>query len=583
MWRLIKYIFILTLLPICLLGAGRPMIKSIRFEGNEHYSDRKLRSLMGSKESSIWSRHYLYRDLLLRDVKSALDFYYRYGYMDAELTDFEIVWNDDSTAVDVLIKLDEGIPVIVDSLLIVGADSSVAEEIRRQLSLKPGDRLNFDSVAQSEKEIVRLYGNEGFLAAAVSREIIREANRARVVFTIDEGPRYYFNQVRVAGNERTRSWFIEKEWRAKEGDVLTLADIHSYRRRLFKKGIFRNIVIDVESTDIDSVRNLRVEVAEKEAGEFSIGGGYGNEEGPRLSAEFGYINLQGQGTGLGLGIQVSYLKNAVKAEFNEPYFRRGPLFFKSSIGWRYQKEPSFSREETEAQAGFGYIFSEYLRLQWGYSLRRTSLYHISPDLAESLGKGKVSMIAVEAIIDRRDSKVSAARGVYFQSKLTVAEPYLLGKTGYYKLAGDFRKYTPLFKPIVLAMQMKSGYIFRLKEGEIPLEEKFFLGGAGSVRGYDRNSLGPATLMATAQGGNYCYLLRFEARVRIWKAVMLKTFFDNGGLYRGISSAKWEGSACGAGLGFIISWGVWTARAEYAWKIENDICPGKLYLEVGQAF
>jgi len=583
MRRCAKYLFVLILLPIVILGAGRPMIKSVRFQGNEHYSDRKLRSLMGSKQSSIWGKHYLYRDLLLRDVKSVLDFYYRYGLMDAELADLKIIWNDDSSAVDILIKLNEGNPLTLDSVIITGADSAMTAEISNVISFKPNDRLNFDTIAQCEKEIVSLYGDKGFLAAVVSRKIIRKNYRVEVVFNIDQGPRYYLGEVQVAGNEKTKSWFVKKDWRVKTGNILTLENIQSYRQRLFKKGIFKSINISAAPTNIDSMRDLQVEITEKEAGEFSIGGGYGSEEGPRLSAEFGYINLQGQGSGLGLETLISSLKNKLKAEYSEPYFMRGPLFFKSSVGWRYQKEPSFHREETEAQAGIGCILSEYLRLQWSYSLRRTSLYHISPDLAESLGKGKVSMFALEAIVDRRDSKVSAAYGDYFQTKLTAAEPYLLGKTGYYKAAGDYRRYLTLFKPLVLASQMKSGYIFRLKGGEIPLEEKFFLGGAGSVRGFDRNSLGPATSMGTPQGGNYYYLLRFEARAKIWKTLTLKTFFDNGGLFRGISSVKWEGSACGTGLGLTIAWGVWTARAEYAWKIENDFLPGKLYLEVGQAF
>jgi outer membrane protein assembly factor BamA len=197
---------------------------------------------------------------------------------------------------------------------------------------------------------------------------------------------------------------------------------------------------------------------------------------------------------------------------------------------------------------------------------------------------QVSQLFVESIYDTRDSKILTRKGHLFRTKASVSHFLMKRQPGFLRLEGGIRKFIPIKRFGVLAFQMKSGSIFNASEDPVPLEERFFFSGNTNVRGYPKNFIGPKTTAGTPYGGEYFYLLRSELRIHIWHALWSKFFFDNGGIYRNITTSSWEGSANGLGTGIRILYGIWSARLEYAWKLEgNKFQPGRWYFELGQEF
>ena len=538
---------------------------------------------MGTRESGFYKKCFLYQDLLTRDLKAVSDFYYQSGYLDARVVDFKIEWSADSSEVDISITLDEGEPVLIDSIEIIGIKKLQYEEIHEKLGLEKGNRIDFKAIAAGEAKVMRYYGNRGHLAATISKTIIREGNKADLIYSIDEGPQYVLGKVQIEGNEKTKNWVIKDEFRVERGGILTLDKIDTYRQRLYRQGLYRSIHLDIQPTPFDRIRDLRVIVEEKEAGELSFGGGYGSEERLRLSGHIGYINLYGRGTRIGLRTRMSSRIRSVETHYHEPHFLGSRFFFESGLSWRFNQEPNFDRETDELYLLLGRLKGHCCRFTWGYKYRQAILMDISPELAESQGHGRSSTFFTEANYDNRDSKIFTRRGIYANGRCGVAEPYALGDVGFLKAVGEIRGFKPIFGTMIFAVQGKSGRIFRLEEEKIPLEEMFFLGGAGSVRGYERNSLGPKTLSGTPTGGKFYYFLRGEIRLNLWKPLWIKTFFDNGGLFRNFSHARLAGSDSSGGLGLQVVWGIWTARIDYAWRIDDDILPGEIYFDVGQVF
>jgi len=131
MKRSLLSILIPAFLWISAYPEDRPRVDSIEFFGNEHYSSAKLHLLMGTKKDRFYKRSRFYNDVLIRDLKDIIDFYYVHGFQQASLEDLRIEWNDNSSRVDLKIYLSEGRPMIVDSVSVTGARKLPLEEVRK--------------------------------------------------------------------------------------------------------------------------------------------------------------------------------------------------------------------------------------------------------------------------------------------------------------------------------------------------------------------------------------------------------------------------------------------------------------------
>ena len=577
------YILIVLFLTLSAYSAVQPQIKSVKIKGNYAYSSARLKKLMGTKKSVPFKKRLLHHDLLIYDIKQLLDFYYGHGYQEAELSDLDIKWNSDSTAVDIVITLNEGTPVIVDSIFIEGVSPTYLKDANRLIQLKPGCRLDYSLLQQSAQAISQYYGEKAYLSATVSHNIRQAGHSASIIFSISEGRKYYLHQINVRGNEKTKNWVIRRESKMSAGDPLSLPLIDAYRRKLYRQGLFKTVHIESEIAEYDSLANLIVKVEETLPGEFSLGGGYGSEEQARLSAQWNYINMDGRAAAIGAEGKISVKNRFLSVKHFAPYILQSGFYFNGAITYSYKIEPSFDRETLELQSAFGYPLSEWWRINWGYTFRRSTLIDLPAELAAGFVGKTINQYSLEFIGDYRDSKIFSRRGSYYSALGAVSNPNSLLRADFARTDGDLRIFYPLNKNIISAFQLKSGALFELQIEQIPLEEKFFLGGANSVRGYDQNSLGPLTTQLTPQGGNFYYFLRHELRIVCYRLVYARFFCDNGGLYSYFSQAKLADSASSLGVGLGAVFGVWIGRIEYAWRLQNGLKPGHIYFQIGQSF
>ena len=582
---LLLTLFILAILfPLSLFGTERPDIKSIKFINNKAYSDAKLRKLIGTRSGSFLKKRQFFQDIFIWDLKNISSYYYRRGYLDAKIDSVQFRWSPDSAEVDIRIFLDEGSPAIIDTVIIQGLERLQPEDIRSAVKIKSNSQLDFDRLSVIEDNISNYCGNKGHISASLSRTIIREENRVTLIYNLNEGPQCILGDVIVEGSDKTRKWFIRDKLKLETGDTLTFKAVDNFRKTLYQQGLFQSIDVETEATPFRHIRDLRVNVKEKEAGEFSFGGGYGSEDKLRLSGRLGYINLFGRATGVGAIGLLSVKSRKFEIRYFEPYFFKSSLFFESNLLWRYKIENEFNREVREGIFRIGKMLDNNLRVSWGYNYRRTLLTDVIPELAEEFEGVNASLLFLEATYDRRDNKIFPKNGLFLSPRIAVAEPYLLGDLGFLKLKGEIRIYRKVAPSIVLATQGKSEIMFKLENTEIPLEELFFLGGSNSIRGYETNSLGPLTSLGNPLGGKFYYFWRSEALFNIWKPLWLKFFCDNGGLYKHFFSARWDETNTGAGIGLQVLFGVWTARVSYAWQFELDeVKPGLFHFNVGSTF
>jgi len=585
----VKYLLhssFLILLITCssLFAMNRAEVVGISFKGNSVYSDGRLRQLMGTRTSNIFSKRYLFQDILIWDLKNINDFYHRHGYLASKIEDVDFNWSADSSLVNIAIDIVEGEPTIVRNVVFEGIDTVMIADFMDQMKLKIGQVLDFDKLSIYEDKILNYFGNQGYLSATITREIDINGNSAEIIFQIDTGIQYILGETFINGNTKTKTWVIEDLLNLRTGDILTLKAIDSFRKNIYSQGLFKSVDIDTKPTPFMHIKDLSVELVEKDAGELSVGGGYGSEEKFRLSGQMRYINLFGRATGISVKGHLSVKTRTFEVKYLEPHFLTSKFFFETGGFARYIIETNFKREQYEGIAGIGRFLNPILRLSTGYNYRKTILHDVVPSLEAELNGINSSEFFTELTLDSRDRKVFSRKGVYTNSHISVAEPYLIGDIGFLKLSQDARYYHSITKSMQLSFQGKAESVFRLEDKVIPIEELFFLGGSKSVRGYERNSLGPQTSDGYPEGGKFYYFLRSEFALKVWNPIWIKFFHDNGGLYRHFNTANFKGSYTGAGTGIQLLMGIWTARLEYAWQVEADkILPGRFHFDLGSSF
>ena len=575
-------ILLAILLAECAYAVQRPAIRNISISGNHFYSSYQLKRKMAVKESGILKKQRLFEDVLILDIKQIIDLYFERGFQSAELKDLNIEWNTDSSEVKIFIEIQEGIPITVDSVLVEGVDSKRLNDVRKLVLIEKDGRLDYESIRKSVKAVTAYYGSKGYLGATVSREILQEGGKTEVHFNIDEGIKFYFSELTVEGSEKTKDWVIRKDLPLRQGDPIKLAGINSFRNRLYRQGLFSSVKIETESTVQDSLYNLIASVEEKPPGELSAGVGYGSEERARVGVHWNYINMRGRAAALGVEGKISEINRSLVVKHFSPYILQSGLYFNGNAGYTYKLEPDFDRERIDAGAKIGLYLNDWWRTAGGYSFKKTTLFNLPADLIPDYYGRNINQFVIELVSDSRDSKMFTNSGSYLSLTAGAANPQGVLRHDFLRGGCDYRYFKRLGSSVA-ALQLRSGYLLKREAEQIPLEERFFLGGSSSIRGYRRSSLGPTTPLGTPRGGNFYYLIRCEMRLTVKQPVFTKLFIDNGGLYSSLSGAKSADAYTSAGMGIGVHFGVWTGRVEYAWRIEDSVKPGKLYFQIGQTF
>jgi len=179
----------------------RPMIRAIRFEGNDEFRDGVLRALVGIKRGDRVDRFQVREGVELITTK-----YRDAGYGDVVVTyDEEIL---DKTGA-LVYRIKEGTHVRIRKIVFEGASTFTPGKLKRQISTRTtfwfirSGVFDEDTVENDVSRIESFYRGEGFLdvKASYRREPGKKAGDLKLVFTIDEGTRYKIENIDLVGNE----------------------------------------------------------------------------------------------------------------------------------------------------------------------------------------------------------------------------------------------------------------------------------------------------------------------------------------------------------------------------------------------
>jgi outer membrane protein insertion porin family len=361
-------------------------ISSIVFEGNEKFSDSKLRKAMSNTKQKnflrVFKRSKYIKDKYDEDLKAVINKYKEKGYRDARITSDTVIYNKEKNNLAIKINLLEGRKYYFGDIKFLGNTVYPDQGLRNLLGIKKGDIYNgvllekriADKTKPDAEDITNLYQNNGYLFSQINAVEVRTANDTiDFEIRISEGPLGYFNNITVVGNDKTNDKVIYRELRTKPGERYSREDVIRTVREIGTLGFFDPEAIDPKFKNVDPAAgtvDIEWNLVEKGSSQIELQGGYGgggfigtlglsfnNFSARNIFNKDAYNPVpMGDGQKVALRLQGSSFFQTYSMSFSEPWFGgKKPVSFNTSLSYSKQFLNNFSTNSVDKSRSFNII------------------------------------------------------------------------------------------------------------------------------------------------------------------------------------------------------------------------------------
>jgi len=569
----------------------------IEFRGNTAFPTRELKGGMALREPG-WFRTPPFReDLLNKDLDSLRDRYNEAGYLSATIKR-KITRSADGLRADVLLELTEGARTMTGTVTFEGNTVFSVSELLQTVGLKPGGPFNDRVVDDDRYRILSAYSNKGYLYTRVEADKAPRDGAVDVRYRIIEDKVVTIGRIILRGNERTKDHVVMRELAVKPGDAYDYGAILTSQQRIYRLGYFRLAKFEpLHPGEREYVKDMLFTVEERPAGygEFSVG--YGDLDRLRGSVEAGYRNLWGTAGYTSLRYEESDILKRAIFNYKKPWFLDRRLDAVFSLVWSDAKHLNSDTREIYYQtrkttATFG-IEKSYERFKPSltYQFENVVNYNVKSEAQmspEDSGRVLVSSLSPALIWDLRDDVFNPRKGALFGVVLKEASRLLWSQADFSKLTVQGGLFLPV-NSSVLAFSGRGGWAWPYSNTtEVPIHERFYMGGSTTVRGYTQDSIGPGAKDASGnlipKGGQSMAVFNAEFRVNPGEGLGFVLFTDAGNVWPG-QAINLNDLRASYGAGIRYGTPVGPLRIDYGQKIHKrtDESPGELHFNIGNTF
>ena len=554
------------------------LIREIVFEGNSAFTASTLKGVIETKQD--WWLAWLtgagvYKeDVLKNDVLLLTEHYMNNGYINFKISEPKVAMTADKKAMTVVISMTEGDKYSLGLIDFKGDLLETKEELAKKLKMKSGEVFNRAQLRQEISSFTDLYADKGYAFANVNplTSLNNQKKIIDIIFDFEKGEKVYIDKINITGNGKTRDKVIRREMRVSEGELYSATGLKKSKQNIMNLGYFEEATVATSKGKGDNKLNLDVTVKEKPTGTFSIGGGYSSLDGFVAQGSIQQSNLFGYGLKANLSASLGGKSSTYSLGVTDPYF----LDTKVSLGGDiYRTERQFVDYTKLAYGGdikAGYQISDTLNTFLMYKLEQTTILKESFALQrtrdlypELVTTANSTTSSVTASISRNatDYKVDPSSGM--TNSLSIEYAGLGGTTRFVRSIAKTAQFFPVGFGTVFMIQGTLGHI-QDTGAKIPLDEKFYLGGINTLRGYGSRTVSPfksteqndpvtGVITGTQRvylGGDTEAIFNAEYLLPLIKEAGLKgvLFFDAGNSVDGIGNAF---STLRTSYGFGIRW------------------------------
>jgi outer membrane protein insertion porin family len=494
-------------LTFTITEGGPAKIAQIDIVGNQAFSDDTLRDQF-NLDTGGWMSWYTKSDRYSRtklnaDLEALRSFYLSQGFLEFRIDSTQVAMSPNKQDMSITINITEGERFVISGVKLEGNYLNRDDEFKALVKIAVGKPYNAETVAETTKAFTDYFGKFGFAFARVEAkpQIDRRNNRVQFVLQAEPSRRAYVRRIQVVGNDRTRDEVIRREFRQLEAAWYDGDKIRLSRDRVDRLGYFTQV--NVETQEVPGAPDqvdLLFTVAEKPTGSISLGAGFSSAEKVALSFGIRQENAFGSGNYLAVEVNTSKFNRNLVLSTTDPYFTKNGISRTLDVFQRTTRPylgdvNAYSLINSGLGLRFGVPVTETDTVFMGLNAEQTEIREGTglPDAyreyAEKFGTTSTALpLTLGWARDGRDSALVPTRGSLQRVNADVS---VAGDVRYVRASYQFQHYYPLSKKYTLAFNTDLGWGQGLKGQEFPLFKNFYVGGLGSVRGFEQSTLGPA--------------------------------------------------------------------------------------------
>lgn len=468
------------------------------------------------------------------------DYYMQHGYLDAKVASPFVRVNFNHYTADMSYQIKEGEQYTISKISLSQSKEVIDNaRLKELISLKKGEIFNIKSFREDASRIKRLIADKSYAFVQVIPDLKKnkKEHTVEVVFRVTPGEKVKIRDVVISGNMRTLDRIIRRELYLGPGDMYSFTDLQDSRNALGRLGFFDGTTIEEKRINNHEM-DLIVKLKEAPTGNIQLGGGYGSYGGILISIGMNDRNVFGSGINVGIKAEKSQTNNSYSFNISNPKLNDSDFSGNFSVYHSSYVYNDYSVLTNGISIGTGYKFSRFISGYIGYGFsenaykfdENTSLTSTDTFYFENYTK---SGVTVSGKWDNTDDFYLPRKG--FELSQSFEKSGIGAEANFLKSRTKFSKYSGLedifgFDAI---FRYKARLNIIVDTGNIPLAEKFYMGGIGSVRGYQSYSLSPTIVddegVTHRRGGEKTFSNSLELSMPlIPKAKMrLVTFVDWG--------------------------------------------------------
>jgi outer membrane protein insertion porin family len=639
-------------------------LTDLRLEGTQQLSESDLSGELQSQESSPlagipliqrlpfvggYARGITSNDRLRNDRAAIREQMAERGYRSADVNARLAVSPDNENLV-VVFEVTEGPRTMVSDVALRGNTVVAAPELREAIPTSADRPFSPTSIREGAQRIREAYAQRGFLDAKVEASLVElPDNRVRLIYEISEGARAVAREIEVTGEAISREDSIRRFLNFKPGDRLTPQLLRTTQRELYATGAFREVTLRTEAitSGDESARRVTLGVTEASPLLLVYGLGYSTDDGPRALAQLTHTNLFGRVISGSLRLRGSRREQLAQLQFTDlrpfgsnwattfsAFYNRDadlrPFVRRRLVGGRLEPNTSgrsfginrfASFIQTERKLG------ELTSLRFRYSFENAKLFNLQnipeTEITRNERAIRLGLFAAGISRDTRDSALNPTRGQLFSADHSIAARVLGGNESFNKFFGNYQRYetvpasVPLLGNSVVAIAARVGLASLFKpsdrdqdgviteaERKLPISERFFAGGATTLRGFRFEEAGPQGILEPRNanelptlvplGGDALAIFNFELRYPLTRRLQLVPFYDLGNVFARVRAISFSRMTNTAGLGLRINTPLGPIGVDYGYLLDPPAFTtatgailrqprGVFHIRIGQTF
>jgi outer membrane protein assembly complex protein YaeT len=497
----------------------------LEIKGNQYFDEETIRERMFIAPAAFNLRRGRYSDAFRRrDEASIAALYKANGFRDVQVvTQVDRNYEGNAGHVAVTINITEGPQWVVDGLTVEGPLEPNRSEVLPLISSLPGQPFSDVSMAADRSAVLTWYYSHGYPSATFLAQWRNSTtpNHVEVTYRIMEGAPQFVRGIVTHGLRTTRQSIVDEAITLRPGEPLSPVEQTETQKRLYDLGIFARVDTAVENPDGDSrYKYVLYDFEEANRYTFSVGVGaqiarfgkpstrsLGSPAGstgfsPEASLSVSRINFLGIGHSISAHFVYSSIDKSASLSYQQPrFYGNANRTITYALVHEDQRDVrTFASKREEGSVQLSQKFSKSTTGLFRFAYRRVSASQIVipvlliPQLLQPV---RLGILSANLIRDRRDNATNPHRGSLNSVDLRIAARFLGSQRSFGAALIRNATYYQLTKNLVLARQTEFGIIqpFAAPPGlseaqSVPLPERFFAGGADSLRAFAFNEAGP---------------------------------------------------------------------------------------------